>query len=238
AVATGEGDRYGFGQANVVTSRRLMARPALPRFLRAGDRFEASVVVSSKGLAASKATVHATIGGLILDGEGDRTVDLPRDASVEVRFPMHADTVGEASLRFDVKAGGEHDAVAVTRRVALPGTMETVALYGATETSSTEGLGDYSTIRHDVGGLDVTLAPSALVGLDGGAAQLVEYPYACTEQLSSRILPLLPLRDLAKAFGFAIPGDADGIVDRAIGEILSRQHGDGGFKMWPESTES
>jgi uncharacterized protein YfaS (alpha-2-macroglobulin family) len=247
AVATTEGDQYGFGQANVVTSRRLMARPNLPRFFRAGDRVEAGIVVSSKGLPKSQVTVRATVTGLVFDGaaaaapgtaSSEKVIELAKDESVEVRFPLRADTVGEAKFRFDVQAGTERDAVLVTRRVAAPGTFETVALYGSTEKTSAEALGDYSTIRHDTGGLAITLAPSALVGLDGGAAQLVEYPYACTEQLSSRLLPLLPLRDLATAFGFALPPDVNGVVGRTIAEILSRQRGDGGFGMWPESNDS
>ncbi|HEX7670440.1 MAG TPA: alpha-2-macroglobulin family protein, partial [Polyangiaceae bacterium] len=238
AVATTEGDQYGFGQASVVTSRRLMARPNLPRFLRAGDRVEAGIVVSSKGLPKSTVTVRASVQGVLLDGPAEKSIELGKDESVEVRFPLRADTTGDASLRFDVKAGTEHDAVLVTRRIAAPGTLETVALYGSTEKTSAEALGDYRAIRHDTGGLTVTLAPSALVGLDGSAAQLVEYPYACTEQLSSRLLPLLPLRDLATAFGFALPPDVNGVVGRTIAEILSRQRGDGGFGMWPESNES
>ena len=46
--------------------------------------------------------------------------------------------------------------------------MEAVALYGETEKASGEKLGDLGAIRRDVGQLDVTVASTALVGLDGG----------------------------------------------------------------------
>jgi hypothetical protein len=238
AVATTEGDQYGFGSANVVTSRRLMARPALPRFVRAGDRIDAGIVVSTKGLPASHVTVKATVKGLVLDGANERAVDVPSGQSVEVRFPMHAEQVGDASLRFDVSAGADRDSVVVTRKVEAPGSAETVAVYGSTESAVTERLGDYSAIRHDTGGLSLSLSSSALAGLDGAAAQLTEYEYECTEQLSSRVLPLLPLRELSTAFGFALPRDTDAVVGRALGAILARQRGDGGFAMWPEATAS
>ena len=39
AVATSIDDRYGYGESRVVTSRRLMARPALPRFVGEFKRF-------------------------------------------------------------------------------------------------------------------------------------------------------------------------------------------------------
>ena len=89
----------------------------------------------------------------------------------------------------------------VERRIDSPSTLEAVALYGKSEASVTEALGDLSSIRPDVGKLDISVASTALVGLEAGVEQLVEYPYGCTEQLSSRLIPLVPLRDLAKDFG-------------------------------------
>ena len=41
AVAAGRPTRFGSGEATITTSRKLMARPALPRIVRVGDAFEA-----------------------------------------------------------------------------------------------------------------------------------------------------------------------------------------------------
>ncbi|MGH7519257.1 MAG: Ig-like domain-containing protein, partial [Gemmatimonadales bacterium] len=46
AVAVTAGDRYGKGESSLLVTRPLVARPALPRFLRDGDRFAAGVVVN------------------------------------------------------------------------------------------------------------------------------------------------------------------------------------------------
>lgn len=238
AVAATSGDQYGFGAASVVTNKKLMARPNLPRLVRAGDTFEASVIVSTKGLAPGKASVRLIATGVVAGGPNERYVDVLSNGSAEVRFPLRALKVGAMTLRFQVASGAERDAVEVTRKVVAPGAFETVALYGSTEDVSAEKLGDISLVRRDVGDLTVTLASSALVGIEQSAVDLYEYPYECTEQLSSRILPLLPLRELAKAFGFAVPKDADAMVGRTLREILARQQGDGGFGMWPESTYS
>jgi uncharacterized protein YfaS (alpha-2-macroglobulin family) len=238
AVAVSDTDHYGFGATSVTTSKRLMARPALPRFLRAGDTLDAGVVISAKGFEPGQVTVQARVSGITLVGDSSRSVNVARDQSVEVRFPMRAELAGKASLRFDVSAGKEHDAVLVDRRIDSPATLEAVALYGKSEDSVTEALGDLSTIRPDVGKLDISVASTALVGLEAGVDQLVEYPYGCTEQLSSRLIPLVPLRDLAKDFAIPLPLDADKVIPRTVAEIVSRQHSDGGFGLWPESRES
>ncbi|HEX7451882.1 MAG TPA: alpha-2-macroglobulin family protein, partial [Polyangiaceae bacterium] len=105
AVSVSDGDHYGFGQSSVTTSKKLMARPELPRFLRAGDTIEAGVVVSAKNYEPGQVTVQAHVTGITLVGDSSRTLKLARDQSVEVRFPFKAEAAGNASLRFDVTAG-------------------------------------------------------------------------------------------------------------------------------------
>ena len=238
AVAVSEGDHYGFGAASVTTSKRLMARPALPRFLRAGDSLEAGVVISAKNFQPGQVTVQARATGITLVGEASRTVSLDPDQSLEVRFPFRAESAGKASFRFDVGAGGEQDAVVVERRIDSPATLEAVALSGKSRDSVAEALGDLSTIRPDVGQLEISVASTALVGLGAGVEQLAQYPYGCTEQLSSMLIPLVPLRDLAKDFKIPLPLDLTKVVPKTVAEIVSRQRGDGGFGLWPNSTQS
>lgn len=238
AIAVSRHDRYGFGESRVTTSKRLMARPALPRFLRAGDSLEAGVVVSTKKFGPVRVEVHARVQGLTLSGGATRSVEVGRNDSVEVRFPMRAASAGTARLRFDVQAGGERDAVRVTRKVEVPAAMEAVALYGRTDRAASEKIGDLSRIRHDVGQLSVSLSSTALVGLGSGVDQLLDYPYGCTEQLSSRLMPLLPLRDLAHDFSIKLPADLPAVIGKTVAAVLARQHGDGGFGLWPDSVQS
>ncbi|MDF3068626.1 MAG: hypothetical protein K0R38_4227 [Polyangiaceae bacterium] len=238
AVAVGSQDRYGFTQERVTTSKPLMARPALPRFARAGDAFDASVIISKKRLGAGKVRVVAKLSGFVAKGSLEREVEVPASGSVEVRFPVEAPHPGTGQARFEITAGSERDAVTQTLPVLLPMTPEATAVYGQTSDARSEKLGDLSAMRDDAGGLSVSLSSTALVGLEQTALDLIEYPYGCTEQLSSRLLPLIAMGDLAKALGFPLPSDARRRAEATVGEILARQQGDGGFAMWPESGQS
>jgi hypothetical protein len=238
AVVVGEGDRFGYGESRVVASRKLMARPTFPRFVRAGDAVDAGIILTSKGLAASKIEVEASFEGLVLEGEAKRSVELAAGESVEVRFGLRAPRVGKAKARFRVRGGGAEDAVEIAREVMPPMAPEAVALAGETAHASAERLGDLGALRDDVGGLEVSLASTALVGLDAGVSQLVEYPYGCTEQLTSRLVPLLAVRDLARDFKLPLPADADRVVATTIAKILTHQRGDGGFGLWEDSPSS
>lgn len=238
AVATAKDDRFGYGEDRVVTSRPLMARPAFPRIVRAGDALEAGIVVSSKGLPKTSVEVEAKADGLVLASAAKRTVELAANGSEEVRFAFQAPRATKAKVVFRVRGGGASDAVEVTREITAPAVPEAVALYGDTTHESGEKLGDLSAIRDDVGGLEVALSSTALVGLGDGVEQLLDYPYGCTEQLTSRLVPLLPLRDLARDYGIALPKDVDRTVVGTVAKVLANQRGDGGFGMWPDSPRS
>lgn len=235
AVAVARDDRFGYGDKRIVTSRPLMARPAFPRFLRAGDGFDAGVIVATKAAGEAEVTVSVAATGAEVDGETSRKVKVAPDASVEVRFPMKTPRAGKASFQFTVSGAGGEDAVRIERAVQPPISMEAVALYGDTKGEAAEKLGDLTAIRGDVGELSLSMASTALVGLDGGMGQLLEYPYGCTEQLTSKLVPLVSLRQLAKDFGVALPGDPDAAAAATVGKIVAAQRSDGGFGLWPES---
>lgn len=235
AVATSDSDRFGFGQESIVTSRPLMARPALPRFLRAGDAIDAGVILTSKSLPAQTVEVKLDAKGLLVQGDATRRVNVPANGSVEVRWSIGAPHAGKASLAFHARSPSARDDVTIEREIEVPASPEAVALYGDTETAVAEQLGDLVGMRTDTGGLDLRIASTALVGLDGGVDALMQYPYGCTEQLTSRMVPLVALADLTRDYGVKLPGDPSAIVDEALVKILKAQRADGSFGYWPDS---
>jgi alpha-2-macroglobulin len=242
AVAAGADDRFGSGDSQLTTYRPLMARPALPRILRVGDSLEASVVVSSKvddktGAAGGDMTVDVRLGakGVAVVGPAARTVKMKRGGQTEVRFPIKATAAGDAVLTFDVRSGADSDRVEARRHVEIPTSVESTVVYGSTSDETAIALGDLSKIRPEQGGLTLRVAPSALVGLGSTIERLQDYPYGCTEQLTSRILPMVATRELVKGSGAKLPADLNGAIDAAVEEILKRQNGDGGFGFWERS---
>lgn len=242
AVVAGEDDRFGFGVDRIVTSRPLLARPAFPRFVRAGDAFEAGVVVTAKVVPGAPppqgpVEVRAEAEGLTLEGPNVRSLSLAPGESQEVRFAYRADLVGKSKLRFFVSRGADRDSVELVRNVSAPTTLEAVSLYGETDGEIAEKLGNLGGIRGDVGGLELRLASTALAGLDGAMDALLDYPYGCTEQLSSRLVPMVALRELATEFGAKLPADVERRAREAVATIVSHQHGGGGFGAWSDSPE-
>ena len=84
------------------------------------------------------------------------------------------------------------------------------------------------------------MSSTALVGLAEGARYLVEYPYGCAEQKSSRALAMLLAADLGDTF--TLPGmDTSKMrpaVQQALKELERFQCESGGFAYWPGACES
>ena len=266
ALAVGEKDRFGLGESKVAVSKPLLALPALPRFARVGDALEAGIVVHAPKAAVRSVEVRAEAEGLTLVGEATRRIELPDGRPREVRFKFAAERPGTARLRFFVSGGGEKDALEQKIPVVLPAALETVAAYGDTTDRRVEALAAPRDARPDAGGLSVTLASSALGGYADAVRQLVEYPYGCVEQLSSRLVPFVAMRELQRAFDVGpktdeksleraramnemfsgyfgedslkiAGGDSpDDVVKKTVAKIEQLQNEDGGFRYWPSSS--
>lgn len=238
AVAIGKGDRFGLGEAGIETRLPLMIRPAMPRFARVGDSFLAGVLISSTEVDSDATDVTVTARGVRVEGSNHERVTIGRNQTREVRFSFRADEPGTAELEFRVRSGGFDDAVRMTIPVSVPLTPEAVAVYGKTDGASGERISNLAGASPHFGELAVSMASTALVGLDDAIEGLETYPYDCTEQLTSRLLPLLPLRDLARDFGIAGSETEDEDIQSLLTEILGRQRHDGGFGLWPNDPGS
>jgi uncharacterized protein YfaS (alpha-2-macroglobulin family) len=236
AVAAGDGDRFGFGEEAITTYRRLMARPALPRMMRVGDRLEAGVVVSSKGMGQTDVDVTLDAKGVTLVGPKTQRVLLKSQGQAEVRFAVVAAREGEASFEFAVRGGGETDRVRVSRKIEQPIRFLSAATYGTTNKSMSVGFGNLEGIRKDQGELRVSLSNSALVGVRSVFEELANYPYGCTEQLTSRALPLLMAPKLAALENVKVSAFDREAIDSLLGQIAKRQNSEGNFGFWDDDS--
>jgi hypothetical protein len=158
--------------------------------------------------------------------------------------------------------GNERDGVVQKLPVLLPVVIETVAVSGETQDQRDEALKPPADVWPDVGGLDVSLSSTALGGFNESMRQLVDYPYGCLEQLSSRLVPFIALRELQGSFGLQHEGpenktaaeaqmrawigdDAlkayetvhpDDVVKVTVKKIEALQNIDGGYRYWDSNS--
>ena len=238
AAAVSPGAEFGNGKGSLRVNKPLLLLPTLPRFVRVGDKLDAGVVVHNNSGASGKVKVSAQVKGVQLAGPAAVALDLGDESSGEAVFGFKAASPGTATFRFTATLGDHSDTLELKRPVKLPLVMETVTTYGSTERAAAEGVLPGGGVRDDVGGLRVDLSSSAMVGLKGGMEYLLQYPYECLEQSVSRMVPLVLLKDLNRAYGLEVPGGADALVAKLIARVQKLQQWDGGFSYWPSARRS
>jgi hypothetical protein len=237
AIAVTVGDRYGHGQSSMLVTRPLIARPALPRFLRVGDEFAAGVVVNQRAGGTPMVTVKAEVTRVDLVGAATRQATLEAGRGREVRFDFRGRPADTANFRFDVTGAGDADAVLSRLPVkeAFRPRFHTIA--GVLLDSATAEFRLPADIDPDRSHLEISLGASPLGMIRGAFRSLRVYPYYCTEQVSSSALPLIALyragqrvRDTSLA-----PATAKSDIELAVATLSRRQRPDGGIGFWSAS---
>jgi len=215
----------------------------LPRFLNLSDRFEAAAVINNETGFDTTVIVRCRAANAEVDQEL-KSVEIKTGEAQEVRFAAAAGVPGPATFQFAAVAmttNRDTDAAETTIPTLIPATSEAFATYGVVDEAVRQPIKPPTDVLPDYGGLDVALSSTALTGLQDAVKYLFDYPYECTEQLCSRLLPIIGLKDVIVDFklGHAeSPEEAVKLVQEGVKKLYLRQQGDGGFGFWPGSYKS
>jgi hypothetical protein len=242
-VVAVSGDKlFGKGESTVTARMPLMVRPSPPRFLNFGDTFELPVVLQNQ--TDKQMLVSVAVRGTnatLTDGAG-RSLMVPANDRVEVRFPTAAGMPGTARFQIGASAGKWSDASEFSLPVWTPATTEAFATYGEIDKGAIrQAVAMPPSVVKEFGGLEVTTSSTQLQALTDALLYIVSYPFECAEQVSSRVLAIAALRDVLTAFkAEGLPGK-DALIARVDADVklLSQlQNHDGGFAFWRRGDRS
>ena len=241
AVAVSGADRFGIGETAITARLPLLVRPSAPRFLYEGDRFELPLVVQNNTGAALTVDLAARADTLELTQGAGRRVAVPANDRVEVRLPATAVRAGAARFQVAAASGPLTDAALGELPVHAPPATEVAVLRGELASGAVVVPvalpGDVSA---RTGGLEVSLAATALAELSDAALYLLRYPHECNEQVASRMLSMMTLREVLGAF--AMPGvptekELAEFLRADIDRLRGMQDADGAWGFWKQGEE-
>lgn len=242
AIAVANASHYGTGESTLTARLPLMLRPSPPRFLNFGDRFEFPLLVQNQTDAELEVELAMTAANLqFTQAQGYRT-RVPANDRVELRVPMAADQAGTARYQIALASSGFADAASGELPVWTPATTEAFATYGTIDDGAVQQpVAMPEAVWPQVGGLSVTTASTAVAALTDAYLYLHAYPFECSEQVASRLLATVALRDVLAAFDVPDLPDARAIDERVRADLSlleTRLNGDGGFGLWRRGDES
>ena len=237
AVAVTHSKQFGTGESSVTARQPLRVRPSAPRFMNFGDKIELPVVVQNQTDEALTVDVAVRAANANLTDGNGRRLTIPANDRAEILFPVSADKAGTAHFQFGAVSGKYADAAEIELPVYTPATTEAFATYGTTDGNGAivQPISAPKDVFEQFGGLEVTTSSTQLQELTDAFIYLQNYPYECTEQISSRIISVAALRDVLTAFEAKdLPSKPE--IEKKMKSDIERlqklQHADGGFSFW------
>ena len=248
-VAVSGADRFGSAESNITARLPLSVRPSAPRFANFGDTFELPVVVQNQSDQPLEVDVVLQTSNLTQPSDAastGRSVTVPANDRVEVRFPVATDSAGTASFRVTAVSGSLADSATVELPVYTPATAEAFATYGVIDSNGTlnaieQPLLAPAGVVPGFGGLEVTTSSTSLQALTDAVLYLLDYQWDSSDGRASRIMAIAALADVLDAFdaeGLPSAAKIDAAVDKDIAALAAMQNDDGGFPFWQKYRES
>ena len=226
----------GAAESSMTVRDEAPADLIMPRFLAPGDEAVLTASIDNVELDAGEfsALVDGTKGITVADGKLTRTLQKGQRADLPVR--VEASDEGISTVRLAVDGPGKYSVDRTyqiqTRSPYLPVTRVSSQLMQP---------GDSFSVGQDlladlVPGSGFVSVGFSSIPVDAASlyASLSRYPYGCTEQTTSRAMPLLYSEQLV-AMGATGAGDDPKMkVQVAVNTLLNRQGADGAFGLWRE----
>lgn len=208
----------------------------MPRFLAPGD--EATITASIDNIELEPGVFTAKVSGgqqlSVAVAQLNRT--LAKGQRIDLPVRVSAKSEGVSSLKLEVSGPGRY---AVSRSYEI----QTRSPYLPESRATTQAMrpGESFSISRDLlkgyvpGSVDVAVGFSP-IPVDPATlfASLDQYPYGCTEQISSRAIPLLYSEELVAMGAKGSRDNARDKVQVAVNTVLNRQGADGTFGLWRE----
>ncbi|MGM4891949.1 alpha-2-macroglobulin family protein [Tardiphaga sp. 839_C3_N1_4] len=228
--------KLGRATVDVTVRDPVVLTATLPRFLLSGDKGTMSFDLDNVEGAPGDYTIAVkTSGPVKVTGNPATTIKLA--AKQRTSMALAIDASGAGTAQFDVDIKGPNG-LTLARHYVLDVKAATQVL--ARRSIRTLAKGESLTLTSDMfsdlvaGTGGVSLSVSLSTALDAATIlkALDRYPYGCSEQITSRAMPLLYVNDLAAGAHLAMDTGVDQRIKDSIDRLLARQGSNGSFGLW------
>ncbi|WP_420023255.1 alpha-2-macroglobulin family protein [Cereibacter azotoformans] len=224
----------GHAEQDVLVRDPVVVTASLPRFLAPGDESRLLLEIAHATGPAGRVSLDVSSPGLTV-GSVPSGLDLAEKGRARVEVPVSAGRTGlqEIEVALTTPEGKQ-----LTRRLVVPVQVNDPEIARrdrlTLDAGQTFTLDDnlFAGFAPGTGRATMAIGPIARLDTAGLLASLDRYPYGCTEQITSRALPLLYLSGVARALDLPGTEDMSARIGQAIDEVLTNQTAEGAFGLW------
>ncbi|MBH1974392.1 MAG: alpha-2-macroglobulin family protein, partial [Rhodobacteraceae bacterium] len=228
--------KKGVGQANadVLVRDPVVVTASLPRFMAPGDQSRLLLEIVHATGPSGRMSLDVSSAGLKL-GQVPSGFDLADNAKATFSVPVTAEGVGIQTINVSLTTP---DGKVLTKTLTIPVEVNdppTVRVSRLDLKKGQEFTFDDAVFTGLIPGsakATMAIGPIARLNAPGVLAALDRYPYGCTEQITSKALPLLYLDDVAVALDLPNADNIQLRIEQAVAEVLTNQSANGSFGLW------
>jgi len=232
-------DGVGHADREVEVRSPVVMTASAPAFLAPGDQSRLALEIDNVDGAPGTYQLELSVAeGLSLEGGPSFTRSLELNSG-QKELVLTSVTAGDSPGDAEVLASltGPDGATYVKRfGLDVEDTQPEVVRRSVFTLASGDNLSltadSFDGLRADTVDITLTAGGAASIDVAGLLAALDRYPYGCTEQTTSRALPLLYLSEVAEAAGLGGDSAIRERVVKAIARVLSNQSSSGDFGLW------
>lgn len=246
--------QFGEQDKKVKVAAPLVAEISTPRFLAKGDKSQATLDLQNLTDRDMSLDVELSASDILGSKKISETISLKPKQKHLLQLPIEGmryygagDIILTAVERGDKASSSSEQNASVTRRWSLglrPAyPAESVRVEGVISSGETMDfdLSDVNRFDADTLGLRLSVSPTPPFDVQEQLSQLIQYPYGCLEQTTSRAWPLLrtSTEELMKydtTPNKRIANDREEYINAAIARISGMQRSDGSFGLWSNTS--
>ena len=237
AVST---DSVGSNQLSTQVKGDFILNPNVPTFIAPGDEFTLSSSVANNlkdsGDHAEITVTASTSEELELIGPSQQTLEIAEGHEQTVHFKVKAKSLlGDAKITLSAQSGDKSASMNSTISVR-PAQPKITLINSGQSTDTLKRLDILQTFYPEYRAVDATMSTSPLILIYGLQRYLDDYPYGCTEQLTSKALPLLAMHK--QSWFNKDKNQVTVKMTDALQMLSQRQMSNGGFSYWPGSGDN
>lgn len=227
-------DAVGSAEKTAEVRGDFVINPNLPTFATPGDEFELTASIANNVKSSGNAAIAVELGttaGLQIIGSPKTTVQIAEGQENTVRFKVRAtEMLGNASCTLTAHLGKAESQFVSTLSIRPANPQLTTVSSGMSREKSASLTPD-RTLYPEYRVVEAGLSSSPLILVSGLQRYLDNFPYGCTEQLTSKIFPLLAMTQQPwLSSDFVAINKTFRLILEAI---VQRQMSNGGFSYWP-----
>ncbi len=247
----------GVATTSVIARKAVMVTPITPRFATYGDEMLVGGTVINSTTSPQKFAVTLKASWLVNTGDETKNVHLAvgesQNVTWKLRVPFEQELKKNAHLIMTADGPNSNDdAVEWDIPVSHAATPETVSTSSFTDDLSyTEKVIIPKDANLLSGGVTVTTGATLATYISNSLSYLVDYPYGCSEQLVSRVVPMVNLKQAFKLVNAqdqlnlknlhdekGNPVSFEVMISRTVQSMYANQRSDGGWGYFSGSRES